>query len=362
MQFLKIYPCVIEFVFLGEMGLAHSTVTVKENLNLMNLSNLFKIGAIIFATGLVIWGVYTFFGAIGVAICILVTIAWICIELIQRSFVSVNEMEVGVVFNRKGNFVCFLDNEYGRIDPKKRLRKQNKLVTRHQINPFTEQMTGIITKGSQKAEGTLVNSRTVEGVPIKLKWSVSFKIIVTDIKSGLEFKMARSLPQFAPNVIGGKAEPALKHILETKHIHDLYTYDDEHSTMGPLQQLEIELRDEVRNLTAIFGANIGDRDVKLGPIEFPEGFEEALKHRFQKELQTETLVTALDRLREAIHKYDESDIKRLTELERIRILDEKSDAMMMVSESFVNTNKSKEVNKYKRNGNGRSKDSHNYDD
>ncbi len=328
----------------------------------MNINNLFKIGAIILAIGFVFWGAYTFFGMIGVALCIIVALAWLFIELYQRSYVYINEMEVGVVFNRRGNFVCFLDSDYGRIEPNKRPRKRNKPLTRHSINPITEKMTGIITKGSQKAEGTLDKFRTVEGVPIKLKWSVSFKIIVTDIKPGLEFKMARALPEFAPNVIGGKAEPALKHILETKHIHELYTYDDEHSTMGPLQQLEIELRDEVRKLTAIFGATIGDRDVKLGPIEFPEGFEEALQHRFQKELQTETLVTALDRLREAIHKYDESDIKRLTELERIRILDEKSDSLMMVSESFVNANKSKEVNKYKRNSNGRSKDSHSYDD
>lgn len=253
----------------------------------MNSDNLFKIFAATVAVGLVFGGAYIFLGVLGVLLGIAVALAGLIFVLYQRSYVSLNEMQVGVVFNRSGNFVCFLDNDYGRIEPYKRPNKQTKPLRRHYIHPIDEQMTGIITKGSQKAEGKLENFRTVEGVPIKIKWSVSFKIVVTNIKEGVEYKMARSLPENASRMVGGKTELALHHLIEKTRVQDLYSFEGEH---GALQHLEIELRDQVRELTAVFGTDIGDRDVSLGPIELPAGFEEVLQAKFKMELQTKTLV------------------------------------------------------------------------
>ena len=323
-------------------------------------SNGFKIIVAGLAIGMALWvGINVHIFA-GVLVALVLGATWIVILYFQNNHVSLNEMEVGVLFNDKGNFVCFLDNDYGRIEPgKPRPAQRKKPLSRHTITPYKERMTAIISKGGQKAEGTLNKVRTVEGIPIKVKWEVKFKIIATDILPGIEHKMARGLPANAPGMIGGKASKALTHLIETKSIYDLYRQvESDEGDIGPLQQLEYELRDKVRGLTGIFGADIGNNDVKIGPIELPEGFETALQKMFQKKLQTETIVTSLGKLQDAISQYDDDDIRRLTDLERLRILDEKSGPLML-SESFINMNKNKEVTyngRSENNGNGENPD------
>ena len=317
------------------------------------LSNSFvKFCLVGLAVGFVLWCGITFGPAVGVLVALALLLIVAIATYYEHSYISLNEMEVGVVFNRKGNFVCFLDNDYGRIEPgKPRPRKRAKPLSRHSINPYEERLTNIMTKSSQKGEGTLDKVRTIEGIPIKIKYAVSFKIIAMNIPAGMEFKMARGLPTKAPGMVSGKASKALAHLIETKSIHDLYRVPGATEGAGSLQKLENELREIMIEKTKVYGADIGKNDVKLGPVELPDGFETALQSKFQKELQTETLVDGLTQLRKAISEYEEDDIKRLSDLVRLRILDEQNEPLM-VTESIIDWNETKDVVKYK---NGRTK-------
>ncbi len=279
-----------------------------------------------------------------------------------ENYVVLNEMEVGVVFDRHGNFVCFLDNEYGRIrrrydtedEPwygdtngdgidetpvkEKRLAKP---LNRHRINRATEVLKSRLRKGSFEASGTAKDVRTCEGIPITIPWTVSFRIEVWRIKPGIDYKLARALPDYADKMVGGRMLQILQHVVGQKSIQELYATAGNNSA---IQQLEDEVRTQLLNRARAIGiTGIAGNDLKIGPIELPGKIETTLRDAHQRLLYADTLATALQRLQQAVHAFSPEDMERLTELERLRIIDEKTQSLVL-SESFVSTRKQKHVN------------------
>jgi regulator of protease activity HflC (stomatin/prohibitin superfamily) len=251
---------------------------------------------------------YLFFGlsALFMATAV-VAVALTLLFLFRSAFILVNEMEVGVIFNRiNGNFIRFIDSA-----------RHRHFDCYHFINPFTERLESTIQKGSQKAADTLKQARTIEGIPLAVGYAVSFAVDPFKIMPGLEPKMARALPKAASNIVSGKTALILKHIIEQKSINELYN-------AGALKKLEEEVREALIPRIEILGiTGISPESVQIGPVMVPLPVEKALETAHERILHTETEVLALERLREVVHQFTATDMDRLAELERLRVIGER---------------------------------------
>ncbi|MCA9962264.1 MAG: SPFH domain-containing protein [Anaerolineales bacterium] len=229
---------------------------------------------------------------------------------LKYAVVHLNELEVGVVFDRWGNFSRFLDSG------------------RHFINPFLERMTAKMTKGTRDATGTTSMIRTKEGVPVTVTWSVSFRIEYQRIPDNIKYKMARALPKNAEKMVGGKALRALRHNIERKGIAEL------HSDKA-IQTLEAELCQEIFENCKAYGlVEIPPQDVKIGPIVMPEHVEKAIEAAYERKLTVE----GMNALREVLDSFNDDHMERLNTLERFRLFyDTKVDFYLMESVSSGET-------------------------
>ncbi len=306
-----------------------------------------------------------------VALALIVVGALVVVGLFEN-YVVLTEMEVGVVFDRHDNFICFLDNDYGRI-----LRRYNTEsevwygdangdgvdenplpkplatpLSRHRINRANEVLKARLRKGSFDASGTATNVRTREGIPITIPWTVSFRIEVWRIKPGTDYKMARALPANADKMVGGRMMQILQHVVGQKSIQELYATLGDNSA---IQQLENEVRVQLLTRARAIGiTGVAGNDLKIGPIELPGKIETTLRDAHQRLIYADTLAHALQRVQQAIHSFSPDDMERLTELERLRIIDEKTHTIAM-SEAFVSARKQKTMTVYDemgKNGNG----------
>lgn len=215
----------------------------------------------------------------------------VVIAIYKYAVIYLNEMEVGVIFDRWGNFSRFLDSG------------------RHFINPFMEHMTTKMTKGSRTAKGVTQMIRTKEGIPVTITWSVSFRIEYQRIPEGVKHKMARALPKNAENMVGGKALRALRHNIEQKGIAEL------HSDKA-IQVLERQLCQEIHANCGAYGlVDIPPHDVKIGPIEMPSHVETAIEAAYERKLTVE----GLNALHETLDHFKDEHMDHLTALERFRL-------------------------------------------
>ncbi len=285
---------------------------------------------------------------IGILLLLLAGIAAAAYYL-SKSILHLDEMEVGVIFNKRtGNFAYFIDsdvkdsekysfiNNHEKYLINKLLHRQNKFL--HFIYPFKEEQRDKITRGSYKGDGEADDLRTKEGIPVFIKWSFSFRLDVTKIPPNIAHKMARALPQNAGNMIKGKALHSLRHIVEQMSISELHQEDAR-------KNLEEKLRLTTLPKVNAFGViGVGpNNQVQITEISMPAEIEKALKIAHQRRLQTETVTEALNALRDAIRDYKDEDMARLAELERLRIIDEKSAGLVYYMDSFVRKNSEKHV-------------------
>ncbi len=227
----------------------------------------------------------------------------------QYAYIHLNEMEVGVLFNRERNFSRFLQPGH------------------HFINPLAEYLDSKLPKGSQTTKGTARQIRTKEGISVSIQWDVSFFIDVTKIKPGIEHKMARALPKFAVNIVGGRVLHSLRHIVEKMSIEELHS-------AGSIKRLEDAVGLEVYRRAAHLGVlEIAGNDIKLGPIDIPPHVEKAIEANYERQLTVE----AVDKLQRVIDRFTNDHMEKLAELERLRILDS-ADAQYFLMETITKDN------------------------
>lgn len=229
----------------------------------------------------------------------------------KAAVVIIDELHVGTVFNKRtGNFKRFLRPGIYRIDP------------------FTEVKGDEIYLGSQSTSGTCEELRTKEGIPLSIEYNVSFSVDPANALPAIHYKMARTLPKYATNIVAGRVKHVLRHLVEQKSIYDLYQED-------AIKKLETEVRAEVSKRSAAVGvAEISANDMKLGPIRMPPQVEKALKTDYERQLQTATSIGALNKLQAVVSKFDDKHMDRLAELERLRIV-ESSGSLVYLMDSLV---------------------------
>ncbi len=250
--------------------------------------------AVLIAAVLILISAWFLANGLGVTIAIAIFAALGAVYFFRRfCYIHLNEMEVGVLFDSEGNFSRFIDSGH------------------HFINPFKEHLTDKLPKGSQSGKGVAKQIRTKEGIPVDIQWDVSFFIDVRKILPGIEHKMARALPKYAVNMVSGRVLHSLRHLVEEMGIEELHT-------KSSIKQLEEALRMEVSRRVKNLGIlEIDKSDVKLGPITMPPNVEKALEANYELKLRVE----ALNMLQQAIDKFTDTHMARLSELERLRILD-----------------------------------------
>jgi len=284
---------------------------------------------------------------------LLVIALWAVLALaliLKAGTVVVGEMDVAVVFERHtDNFAYFIDAKpsgsvTGRPFHKHQQTRLQRFLFRRPyyyfINPFEEHVKDWISKRPQTVKGRTESVRTQEGIPLTISWAIGYTIDPLRINPGIEYKLARGLPQFSNNIVSGRVIHSLRHIIEQKTVAELYQ-------KGAIQNLENELRAEVNKRAIGVGINeISATDTKIGPIEVPAQVEKALEAAHERELNTKTAVKALEELRQVVSSFQPSDMERLAELERLRILDEHGGSLIYSMSSLmksVNGKKEKQV-------------------
>lgn len=312
----------------------------------MNPRNPLIVAAVIFFFGFAIVASYLAFELWGLVFLLLIMILFAMgVFLSYQSRIElIDEMEVGVIFNRYNNSFCRFALS---PDPKPghncRDYRHPKWIPfglqwlkmndpYHVRLRWHEKLTDRIPKKSQTASGTLTNIRTAEGVPLTIEWKVSYTVDVNLIPDFLKHKMARALPKHSDKIVAGKAERAIKHLVELRSIQSLYE-------LGAIQALEQELCQRISRQLC-HPVNLGfkeipPKDVSLGPILVPPKVEKALELAHQRKIQAETVAGALERLKRAVDGFSKEDIRRWSELERLRILDDKDTGLLYLSDAFV---------------------------
>lgn len=332
----------------------------------MNFRHPLIIGVAILFLGFVTIAAYEAYDVAGIIMLLVLIISFaMVVRFAFPKAALIDEMEVGVIFNRFNN--SFSRFAIGK-DPKTvrrnyHQRTQGWISFGRQIFSFNdpyrerihryEEVRATIPKKSQTAKGKLENVRTADGIPINISWKVSYRVDVTLISEGLEHKMARALPEHSEKMVTGKVERAIKHLVELRSIQSLYEFGSLHE-QGIIQGMEQEICQRVnRQLSQPVNlgfAEIKPKDVSLGPIEMPTKVEKALELAHQRKIQTEMAAGALERLQRAVSGFSKEDVRRLSELERLRILDDKEIRSLYLSDAFVRS----ESVKLKKKLNGRS--------
>jgi len=291
----------------------------------------------------------------GVGVVLIFWAAMALILLYQAGTVVVSEMDVAVIFNRHtDNFAYFIDSKpsgsvAGRPFNSHRQTMINSLFFNHRpyhhfINPFQEHVKDWISKRPQTARGRTDAVRTQEGIPLTITWSVGYNLDPCLILPEIEFKLARALPQYSSNMVSGRVIHSLRHIIEQASVVDLYRED-------AIKNLEEKLRQEVNTRSQGIGLKeIAPSDTKIGPIAVPPQVEKALEAAHERELNTETAVKALEALRRVVSRFEPSDMERLAELERLRILDEHGGSFIYSMSSLMKSVEKNEVRHVHRNG------------
>lgn len=311
----------------------------------MKPSNPLIVAAAIFFVGFTLTAAYLAFQIWGLIFLLMTFLLFaVGIWLSYRGRVElIDEMEVGVIFNRFNNSFCRFEvspeprpdadcNDY-RIQRWRPfgLRGLLRRDPYHIRLRWHETLTGRIPKRSLTASGKLENIRTSDGVLVTIPWKVSYTVDVTLIPPNLRHKMARALPENSDKVVAGRAERALKHLIENQTIHSLYE-------AGALQALEMQLSQNVTRL--LNGPNLGfkdisPKDVALGPVAMPKEVEKALETAHQRKIHTEMVAFAMKELEKAVKEITPQMLEQLEKLEKLRILDEKEIESIHLAKVFV---------------------------
>lgn len=235
------------------------------------------------------------FGNFGLAIAAALLLWGLILAIVgRRAIVSIQEMEVGVVYNRT-------DHAFARFLP----------PGRHWLIPFAEQVGAVISTASQTANGRCLGVQSSGGIVLDVEWSLSFNLNPFKIPAATRAKAARSLP-------GKAAAMAVKHVNNClRHVIGEYTIDQ---LCRPGVQKRLER--QVRQLAAERLANLGFElsRVMIGAIQMPPHVKATLEEAHQRALQAENEAMALARLQTVVSHFSDADMARLMELERIHVL------------------------------------------
>lgn len=219
--------------------------------------------------------------------------------LYRKSLVFIHEQAIGAIFTRRGNFVCFVGPGL------------------HHINPWRRTLEYTLPSYKQKDTGHLKLMRTHEGIPVGVDYLIEYTLDTKKLLQDQSRAQAYALRSLPPGSVKGAAKTAVRNIFEQKCIRDLY---EVRQNKNLLAELETVVSQHAQD--QLGGGYLADGSGKmfLGPIVFPEPIERALELAHERELYTTAVSNSLKRLHDAIEQFDDAKIRRLADLEQLRVM------------------------------------------
>jgi regulator of protease activity HflC (stomatin/prohibitin superfamily) len=217
-------------------------------------------------------------------------------------WVRVPEMEVWTKFNRETKaFVEYLS------------------PARHWIWPW-ERIDGKISTQAKVVGGKCLNTQTEGGITSNVDWSVTYKIVPSQIAPSLRSAMARTLPQHSEKMVRMHGNNCIARVISELPVSDL-------TNNGNRSRLEREIRERLAERLHPFGIQVFR--VMVTGIELPPKVEATYQAAHERMVHAYSEAEALERLQQAISKFSDSDMERLVVLKQVHALGQNGVAMYM---------------------------------
>lgn len=233
-----------------------------------------------------------------------------------RSRIIIQEREIGVLFDHRGNF--------------------DRLLPPGVYDIWRKELKVRLPSHKLRASDRLDNVRTREGIQVSVNWTTEYFInteALLSMQSNINNlnpaaaeeareelrNMVYPLLNLPPGKVKGLTMGVIKFVLETKKIEELYLFQ-QNGDDGVLKTLEDEITEKVKALLTTMPYTEESGKVRLGPITMPMEIEKALETAHERKLYTDAVSGSLRKLSEAIDNIKDEQVRRLADLERLRIM------------------------------------------
>ena len=215
------------------------------------------------------------------------------IIIARVSLVRVPEQSVAVVYNGERQ-------AFSRLLPS----------GRRWLRPFVEEVRATIPLGSETAMSAC-QAYTSGGVPLTVRWQATFQIEPQSLSRELQARLALKLARKNKIIVQSHVNNSLQLALSHYTIHDLFAG-------GERGRLERAVRQAAAEQLAISGITV--QRVTIQEMELPAQVQSTLAAAHERAVQTESEARALAYLQKVISPFSDSDMPRLAELERLRVM------------------------------------------
>ncbi len=209
------------------------------------------------------------------------------------ALVRVPELSVAVVYNRESA-------AFSRLLP----------GGRHWLRPFVEQVQAVIPLGAETAMSAC-QAYTSGGVALTVRWQATFQIEPLSLSRDLQAKLALKLARKSRLMVQSHVNNCLQLVLSHYTIADLFAG-------GGRGRLERAVRQAAAEQLTPLGLAV--QRVTIQEMELPAQVQSTLAAAHERAVQTESEALALAHLQKVISQFSDSDMQRLAELERLRVL------------------------------------------
>lgn len=217
-------------------------------------------------------------------------------------WVRVPEMEVWTKYNRETKaFVGYLP------------------PARHWIWPW-ERIGDKISTQAKVVGGKCLNTQTEGGITSNIDWSVTYRIVPSQIVPNLRSAMARTLPQYSEKMVRLHGNNCIARVISELPVSDL-------TNNGNRSRLERKIRERLVERLHPFGIQVFQ--LMVTGVELPPKVEATYQAAHERIVHAYSEAEALERLQQAISKFSDSDMERLVVLKQVHALGQNGVTMYM---------------------------------
>ena len=241
------------------------------------------------------WYGLVFFASILLA----VALVW---HMTQNSLILVPENRVAVIYNRE-------KQAFSRLLP----------TGRHWLAPYAEYVRAEIPTSTAVLEGE-VQAYTDGGLPLTIHWSVTYKIEPLKLPAGKQKELGKKLAEKGSKTVRSQTGHFVQQVMSEYSINSLFA-------PGGRGRFERNARQATANKLDLMGVSV--QSVMVKQINMPAHVQSALEDAHERAVQTRSEAEALAQLQQVVSKFSDSDMQRLAELERMRVLGKNGVSMVM---------------------------------
>lgn len=223
----------------------------------------------------------------------LVFVSSLGLIIARMSLVRVPEQSLAVIYNRE-------QQAFSRLLPS----------GRRWLRPFVEEVRATIPLGAETAMSAC-QAYTSGGVPLMVRWQATFQIEPLSLSRELQARLALKLARKSKIIVQSHVNNSLQLALSHYTIHDLFAG-------GERGRLERAARQAATEQLAPLGITV--QRVTIQEMELPAQVQSTLAAAHERAVQTESEALALAQLQKVISQFSDSDMQRLAELERLRVM------------------------------------------